>query len=156
MEDVIFQKLLGKVGEAFIKESKEVAPVAPPAAEPPKEEIEVSPPVNKAQEISAIIAQAYSMPGVPERTRKRCARYAIEEKFGEEEAKKYLRGNKKKVAVPQATPVEPTPVATQAEPAVTPPAAIASTSEPPKISIDGDLRKLMSSAAASDSAAPVQ
>lgn len=155
MEDPVAQAILGRLGEMLSEESRRRLPAAEPPATEPSEPVKApeKPPAqpNKALAIASIIEKAYSMPGVPERTRKRCAKYAIAEAYDAEEAKKYFRTSKKKVAV------QPTPAAvavTPPAPAPTPAASIPSTSEPPKISIDGDLRKLMAVAPPQD--APAQ
>lgn len=144
--DLIWNMLMGRMGAALVKGStppQQQEPVAAPVEQP---QAEPTPTTYKADAIASIISETYNMPGVPESTKRRCAKRRIAERYGEEEAKKYLRTTRKKVpaasAPPPDKPVETTtPVPT---PTVTPVAPLVS-SEAPILSIDETLRKMLSS-----------
>ena len=142
--DVILNMLLGKMGAVLVNNSAppQQPESTPAAAAPPP--VETSPPVYKADAIASIISETYNMPGVPDSTKRRCAKRRIAERYGEEEAKKYLRSTRKKIPTGSAAPAEPAP---------TPPAAATIASAPTSsapapvessiLSIDGTLRKLL-------------
>lgn len=110
---------------------------------------------ERAQAITAIIAESYAMPNVPEHVRRRCAKRRIESEYGIEHAAKYLRGRKRSrvpaeqtpaesappesapaaSTVPEPTP-EPTPAAAAAPIATQPPAE-------PVLALDSELQRLL-------------
>lgn len=152
--DQLVNALMAQMGQSMINRASQT-----PAPAPVTDDASAAPPPTskKAAAIGTIIKTAYEMKEVPERTRKRIARYQIEEEFGAEEAKKYLRSSKKKVPVPvvEATPVAAAavavaPVAAAAPiqvPTVTPPPVVNSVTEAPTLSVDKDLRSLIKPAA---------
>lgn len=164
MNDEIFNALLGRLGERLVQQ---YPGSTPPSASEPAPTPATSPaapepaaPTRRAEAIAAIISQSYSMPGVPDSVKKRCAKHRIEEEYGVEEARKYLRTNKKKVAVPVPAQPEtpaaaPTPTSSvNAIPLFSPPSA--AKTESPVITINEEMRKLMMPAQQAESETPTQ
>lgn len=131
--DDVLNALLGRLGETLVRQNPP-APVPEPTPTPVAEPEQ--PKQRRAEAIARIIAESYAMPGVPEGVRKRCAKHRIEEEFGADEARKYLRSHNKKVAVPSETstpsvapaastpaPAASSPTATTTIPLFSPPAA---------------------------------
>ncbi len=145
--DLIWNMLLGRMGAALSQSSnaqqQQPAAVVPVEQSPP----EPAPTTYKADAIANIISETYSMPGVPETTKRRCAKRRIAERFGEDEAKKYLRTARKKVPAqptPEVAPTQtPVPTPTPTQPPAQVPVASPTPAEPSIISIDGTLRKLL-------------
>jgi hypothetical protein len=144
--DQLVGALMAQMGQSMLSRAAQLQTPAPVVDDTAAAAAAAPPEPKKAAAIGAIIKTAYEMKDVPERTRKRIARYQIEEEFGAEEAKKYLRSNKKKIPVP--VPVVETPAPAVTAPAVVAPVPVAlpavnSVTEAPTISVDKDLRSLI-------------
>lgn len=145
LENEIFDKLLARL--AGRSEVPAAAAAVPPTPAPVSEK-------ERAQAVTAIISEAYAMPGVPEHVRRRCAKRRIEAEYGAECAAKYLRGRKRNKVPAGQIPTEATEAPPEAEPAKAPevaaavpakaPEAISEPAKPPTepvLALDSEMRK---------------
>lgn len=104
-------------------------------------------PAERSKGIMSIISETYAIPNANAEERRVWAKRRIADEYGEDVMRKYMRTREgKALSKPQATPT-PAP---DAAPATTPPAAAAAapatTSAAPVISVDSEMRKLLTPA----------